>query len=192
MLTYPELYILRHGQTEWNVQGRLQGWLESDLTELGRQQAEKQREIMASVDLAGFEIWSSPMRRTQDTARIVLGQGHEIHLDDRLKEIFIGDLQGLTLAEIAIIHPEMLQDRMPFEWNFHSPNGEDYQAFSGRLQTWLKERNAPNVVVTHGVASRVLRGLVLGLDIAGMQALPDQQGVVYHIQNGVHRVLVEN
>jgi len=56
-MTYPELYILRHGETLWNAENRMQGELNSPLTEKGLRDAARQRDILASLDLAGFTFY---------------------------------------------------------------------------------------------------------------------------------------
>ena len=66
----PELYLLRHGETEWNVQGRLQGRLDSPLTERGQEQARRQAELLAA--LPPMAAWASPAGRAVATARIAL------------------------------------------------------------------------------------------------------------------------
>nr|MCW1951852.1 histidine phosphatase family protein [Octadecabacter sp.] len=94
-MTYPELYILRHGQTVWNAEDRMQGWLNSPLTPKGEADAARQGEILRSIDLAGFDFWSSPSGRAIQTAGIACGPLAEaVHTDIRLREIGVGDWAG--------------------------------------------------------------------------------------------------
>ena len=93
MPDFPPLYLLRHGQTTWNRDRRIQGQLNSELTELGRQHARRQGEILAGLDLpAGLTAYCSPARRTRQTAGIAFAPlGFVPVFDDRLKEKFRED-----------------------------------------------------------------------------------------------------
>ena len=93
-MTYPELYILRHGQTEWNAADRMQGWLNSPLTPKGEQDAARQGEILRGLDLVGFSFWCSPSGRAVQTAGIACPMADAIHTDLRLREIGVGDWAG--------------------------------------------------------------------------------------------------
>ena len=102
-MTFPDIYVLWHGQTEWNLAGRHQGQLDSPLTALGRQQAARQGVILRDVlrhhkNVAGYV---SPLGRARETAEIALtGLDIQTRVDARLSEIAFGDWEGLTLADI--------------------------------------------------------------------------------------------
>ena len=98
----PEVLFLRHGQTEWNAEGRMQDHLDSPLTEKGLRQAQRQNEILQPYDLTGFRFISSPQGRAHMTAQIALaGLAAEIETSTELMEIGIGAWAGTTRAEIA-------------------------------------------------------------------------------------------
>ena len=98
-----DLYVLRHGQTEWNAAGRWQGRANSPLTALGLEQAARQRRILAGLDLSGAEAFSSPQGRAVETAGIALAPlVGEVRTDPRLREIDVGDWTGRLRAEL---HP---------------------------------------------------------------------------------------
>lgn len=191
MPVYPDLLILRHGQTMWNAAGRFQGQQDSPLTKLGRAQAAAQHEILTEIATdERFDLFCSPLRRTRKTAEIALaGRKTPITFDDRLMEISVGQLEGLTMLDIEHEFPEVIRDRLPFEWNFHCPGGESFTDLKERVQSWLDDLTNPTIVVTHGIVSRMMRGLVLGLDIKGMEQLSGGQGMVYFIKDGVQRKL---
>lgn len=191
MPVYPELLILRHGQTLWNAAGRFQGQMDSSLTKLGRAQAAAQHEILTEVAPdERYDLCCSPLGRTRQTAEIALaGRKTPISFDDRLMEISVGQLSGLTLLDLEMEYPEVIKDRLPFEWNFHCPGGESFSDLKERVQSWLDDLTGPTIVVTHGIVSRMMRGIVLGLDIKGMERLPGGQGMVYFIKDGVQRKL---
>ena len=93
------LVMLRHGQTDFNLGSRMQGQLDTELTELGRAQAVAAAEVLAK--LQPLLIVSSDLRRAYDTA-VALGErtGLRVRVDDRLRETHLGDWQGMTHAEI--------------------------------------------------------------------------------------------
>ncbi len=188
---YPELFILRHGQTEWNRKRRMQGHMNSPLTQLGREQAAMQNRLLASAVLPAETVFhSSTAGRARETAAIAFaGLARKVHFDDRLQEVSVGECEGLLFEECNAIWPDLFDAHPDMRWTFHAPGGESFDRFSGRLADWLAEQSHPMVVVAHGIVSHVLRGLVLGLDQEQILALPGGQGVVYHVKDGVHRRL---
>ncbi len=192
MPDYPELFVLRHGQTDWNAQGRYQGRRDSPLTDLGREQAARQGRILADAGLRarGVPGFASPIGRAWDTAGIALAAlGDRPRADDRLVEVSFGLWEGLTGAEIDDNWPGHRDGADGFGWHFGAPEGEDFPSMRDRVRQFLDDLDGPAVVVTHGITSKVLRGLWLGLDQAGMGALPGGQGVVYHLKDGQQRQL---
>jgi probable phosphoglycerate mutase len=103
------LLLLRHGQSEWNAVRRWQGLADSPLTALGREQADHCATILASLDVRFGGVWSSPLTRAAETARIVADRlGLEPVHDERLREADAGEWQGLTPDEIEVAYPEFL------------------------------------------------------------------------------------
>ncbi len=194
MPEYPEIFLLRHGQTEWNVAGRHQGRLNSPLTDLGRDQAVTQGGLLYEQGLSvrGITCLCSPQGRAVETAHIAFAAlGKTADQDPNLCEIAFGDYEGLTLTDIEHKFPDA---RLPnekdwFEWNFTTPGGEDFEQICARVQRVLDRLSGPSVIVTHGITGRVLRGLYLGLGLNGMADLPGGQGIVFHLLNGRHSVL---
>ncbi len=186
MPNYPDLFILRHGQTDWNLAGRFQGRMNSDLTELGKEQAARQNEIAAALSCKPKQAFVSPQPRALQTAKIALDGIITPAKDDRLQEIAFGDWEGQTRAE--------LEDKIasPFEsnlWFYDSPNGENYAMICERVKSFMDDLTAPAFVVTHGVTSLIMRGLWLGLSQAELSKLPRQQGCIYHLSGGVETCL---
>ncbi|KAB7613865.1 histidine phosphatase family protein [Amylibacter sp. SFDW26] len=186
MPSFPDLYILRHGQTTWNVAGRFQGRMNSPLTELGKDQAKRQNEIALSIACKPLQAFVSPQPRALQTAEIALDGIIAPQIDDRLQEIAFGDWEGLTHVE--------LEDKItsPFEdslWFYDSPKGEDFTTICDRVMSFLTDINAPAFIITHGVTSLILRGLWLGLDKEQLSKLPREQGCIYHLSNDVETCL---
>ena len=190
-LDYPELFILRHGQTEWNREKRAQGHMNSPLTELGVEQARAQNMLLRQAGLPeNVAFHCSPLGRARQTAELALaGLAETIHYDDRVMEICVGECEGMLLEDCAARWPAVFDSGIWGEWCFLAPGSEGFDAFSKRILSWLDDLTGPTVVVAHGMVSLVMRGLVLGLDMEGSLALPGGQGVVYHIKEGVHRKL---
>ena len=188
---YPEIFVLRHGETEWNRVGRHQGRMDSPLTDLGQMQAATQGEILRAQKVVerGFQVFSSPQGRARQTADIacgVLGCGHAP--DARLCEIAFGEWESLTYDEIAKGWPEHTKnaDIDIFDWHFNAPGGESYEVVRARAEAFLDGLTGPSVVVTHGITSRVMRGVLMGHGWNGTAGLPDGQGCVYHLREGEH------
>ncbi|WP_322893541.1 MULTISPECIES: histidine phosphatase family protein [unclassified Yoonia] len=185
-MPFPELYILRHGETEWNAENRMQGALNSPLTAKGEADAARQGAILATRDLTGFQFWCSPQGRAIQTAGIALARiAQDIHTDDRLREIKVGDWSGLLRDTLPLPDgpdPYALQYDM-------APNGEGFAALEVRARAFLADLKGPAVLITHGITSRVLRRIVIG-DAATAEVTPHGgQGCVYHLKDGRQTLL---
>ena len=190
---YPDVYLLRHGQTEWNVASRLQGRFDSALTEKGQAQAARQRDILARLwpDVAPLSVFCSPQGRAQSTAQIAFeGLDVDVKADARLKEISAGSWDGTYLDEIERTNaPLFEQARNAFELMFLAPDGEGEAAVSGRCKSVLADLTGPSVLVTHGATLCVLRGLLCGLSFEETLDLGHEQGCVYAIKSGIETIL---
>lgn len=185
-MTYPELYIMRHGQTVWNAEGRMQGVLNSPLTDKGKDQAAKQGRILASCDLEGFQFLCSPQGRAVQTAGIALaGIADMIHTDERLREISVGDWGGMLRDDLPM---EDVED--PFMAQYEAaPGGEGIAGVERRVQSFLADLQGPAVLVTHGITSRVIRSIIVGGDALQTSTIHGGQGCVYHLKDGVQKLL---
>lgn len=187
---FPEIYVLRHGETLWNSQGRMQGGLNSPLTPLGKTQAARQAEILSDIDLSRFAVLSSPQGRAFETAAIALArQVGNIHTDPRLREIEVGEWQGRARSELSA--PGEFEDTPDgaLELYERAPGGEGFAALEARCSDFLASLQGPSVLITHGITSRMIRATVLGLGIAGLGEMPGGQGVVYHLKDSVQKRL---
>lgn len=191
-MTYPDLLILRHGETEWNRLGRMQGEADSPLTERGRAQAAAQGRMIEARDLAGWTYHVSPLGRCLATAGIALGgAAGEMRQDRRLIEITLGSWTGKLRNEIAAEAPHLFGHGEGMAWYDHAPGGEGLERLYARTGAFLAELDAPAVIVTHGITSRMLRCHYLGLEPAAFAELPGGQGVIYHMSNGTQTCLSE-
>ena len=192
-MSYPTVYLLRHGQTEWNVASRLQGKLDSPLTEIGRAQAMQQGALLKPIlqKFPNATILCSPQGRARETAKIALGgQGNTIQPEPRLREITAGSWDGLYLDDIERTHGHLFeQARNSFELMFLAPNGEGELAVIKRCSNLLADIRSPVILVTHGATLCVLRGLLRGLRFEDTLDLSHEQGCIYKIEKGVETIL---
>ncbi|MEX0303167.1 MAG: histidine phosphatase family protein [Leisingera sp.] len=188
-MQFPKIWLLRHGQTEWNAEHRIQGQLESPLTPLGIEHARRQAELMKPVLALRPDCYASPLGRAQQTADIALG-GAPFVTDARLAEAYAGVFQGMTLSEVAARYPQVHgANPRNLDLFCEAPGGEGYASFHARILDFLQSLNRPSVVVAHGLLGQVMRGLICGLDRDRMAALPNGQGCVYVLENGTETVL---
>ncbi|MEM9349952.1 MAG: histidine phosphatase family protein [Pseudomonadota bacterium] len=193
MTGYPELYILRHGQTVWNAEGRLQGALNSPLTALGVEQAQAQGRILSRVDLGGFRAFSSPLGRTVETAGYAVAPHvMRIETDARLREIEVGEWSGRQRDELGVAYDPDVPPGETLSLYEAAPGGEGLARLEQRCQAFLNDLREPAVIVTHGITGRMLRALWLGWGAGRLMDLPGGQGIVFHLRDGDHRVLEDH
>ena len=190
----PTIYYIRHGETSWNAEGRLQGALDIPLNELGRKQAAHAGNILGELlvrdgrDKHVIPFVASPLgraRTTMDLVREVLGlPPGDYALDDRLREIGYGEWEGSTLAEMRAKDPEFYARRLTQKWTMSSPGGESYAAVQVRMQDWYDSVQEDTVAVAHG---GTCRGLMVALGFETPQSAADlyiEQGTVYVFGDG--------
>lgn len=167
------IYMIRHGQTDWNAEGRMQGQKDIGLNETGRQQASENGRTLAKILGAraeDFDFVSSPLWRTRDTmerARNAMELPvQDYRLDERLKELSFGDWEGSTLPELALVSPDRVADRARHKWGFIPPgdDAESYEILSWRVGAWLKSVEGPTVCVSHGGVIRSCFRLIGNVD----------------------------
>ena len=184
-----ELFVLRHGETTWNREGRMQGHLNAPLTPRGGAQANAQRNIMAAHDLSAFRVLSSPSGRAVETAALALGPlVTEIVTDPDLREIGVGDWTGRLRAELIDASEWQVTTDGVLELYDMAPGGEGLAGLEARCTRFLERLEGPHVLVTHGITSRMIRALALGhgpnVTLDALSEMPGGQGVVYHVKEG--------
>jgi probable phosphoglycerate mutase len=149
-----DFILLRHGETEWNSLGRLQGHLNSPLNPEGLRQADALAERLASVSF--HALYSSDLGRALETARRIAARtGHDVREDPRLRERGLGIFEGLTREEAHQRHPETFAHYTSEGSDFIVPGGESVAQRLGQAMECLEELGARHpgervVVVTHG------------------------------------------
>ena len=186
------MFLVMHGQTEWNRDGLLQGHRDTPLTEEGRRQARSAGTILKPYIAVpqSARIVASPLGRTQTTAAIVadcLGiPPSGIATDARLAEIRLGSWEGLTREQIRAGWPERMTGTPRNAWFFKSPDAEDYDSIAARLADWLvaQREHEMLIAVSHGIAGRVLRGLFAKLSRDAATELEVARDAPYKLWNG--------
>jgi broad specificity phosphatase PhoE len=189
------LIFVRHGETAYNAESRLQGQLDTPLNARGREQA---RAIGGTLrSLLGPEIdrldeaeafFASPLERareTMDIARDAMGlKPGRYHLDPVLKELSFGVWEGLTWPEIEVRDAKGLRARRKDRWAFAPEGGESYAMLAVRLRPWLDSLSEHAFVISHGGVARVLMALIAGVPPAKAVEAPIIQGRAILFENG--------
>jgi broad specificity phosphatase PhoE len=183
------VYYIRHGETDWNVAGRLQGRRDVPLNARGREQASHCGAILRDLfardagDPAELDYVSSPLGRacqTMELVRSALGlPPADYRVEPRLAEISFGEWEGFTIAQLHTRDPQGIARREHDKWHFIPPGGESYKGMSARMADWYAGLTRDTVAVAHGGTAR---GLIAHLGIAKPAAAPlvdIVQGVVY-------------
>jgi broad specificity phosphatase PhoE len=183
-----EVFLLRHGETVWNAERRLQGEHDSPLTCRGREQAHVLGQILAKQLGPRLQVpmYVSPLGRARATAAIVQqeAKSSQIIVEPRIREVSLGVWEGLTRAEVDVRWPGLTAGLGSADWFFGAPGAEPYTDCEHRIRGWLGEQNGSVIAVSHGVAGRILRGLYLGLPREQTLALPVPQDIVWHLACG--------
>jgi len=159
------IYVVRHGQTDWNAERRLQGQKDIPLNAIGREQARLNGiDLAAIIKVEGiaFDFVASPLTRTRQTMEIMrTAMGIDprgYRTDERLVEVSFGDWEGFTLKELKATQRDRVSERNLNKWDFIPPgdDAESYEIMSWRSASWLNSVDKPTVCVTHGGVIRSL------------------------------------
>ena len=171
-----ELILIRHGETDWNVQGRFQGQIDVPLNAFGLRQAERMAERLAREHVDAF--YCSDLLRTRQTAepastRLALPAAP----DAALREQHFGILEGLSFDEVKAQHPQHLAEWLRHDPDFALPDGESVRAFHARVVAAVRALSARHAgqtlaVVTHGGVLDMLFRTVHGLPLTGPRTCP--------------------
>ncbi len=164
-----ELWLIRHGQTDWNTEGRIQGSIDQPLNECGIDQVKKLAAKLNGNEFAA--VYSSPAIRAFQTAAILMeGRDIQIQCDDRLKEINLGIWEGLTWQEVKKEYPELLRKREADPERVAPPGSENFRELAERMIAAVNDIAAAHpdervLVVSHGMTIASLICTIHGIPL---------------------------
>jgi broad specificity phosphatase PhoE len=188
-LAFP-IYLVRHGETDWNLEGRLQGGRDIPLNDLGRVQAEEAagrlRHLMLPLD--DYDFIASPMSRAIETMEILRGAlGFDpkyFQTDERLREITFGSWEGLTWREVKARDPDRARAREQDKWGYVPPDGESYRMLCERIRPAIEALRRESVIVSHGGVARAVLALTGAADRHEATTMDIWQGRILKIVAG--------
>lgn len=184
------VYLVRHGQTVWNTQGRRQGQLDSPLTPQGLLHAERSADLVKTLTVD--RVFSSPLGRARATAAVIAAAlALPVEVIDDLQEVHHGRIAGLSDAQIQRDHPQVAADRARDKYRYRFPGGESYADADQRAHHALAQIRATGgrrpLIVAHEMIGRMLLRNLLGLDPPTALSFSHPHEVVYRIQSDEHR-----
>lgn len=187
------LILVRHGESEWNRAGRIQGQVNSPLTDLGINQAKATRDYLSGILLnQQLEIYTSPLDRALQTAEII-AQGidypsRKIIIEERLNDFKLGEISGtFGWNKVAEIFPEQAQLRLQDPMRFCPSGGESGAEFEARLRSLLEDLmddGTLKLMVSHGIVNKFIRGILKNLSGKEMVELGESQNTIYRLEQG--------
>ncbi|MBC8656353.1 histidine phosphatase family protein [Vibrio parahaemolyticus] len=182
------IFVLRHGETEFNADKKLQGHCNSSLTSKGSDQARRVGTTLKQyVENRPFRVYSSTLGRALQTSQIVceeLNYSYEnLNKEPRLKEFSLGEWEQRTIPSLEQEVPNLLAQN---DWYLQAPNCETYESVRERLSSWLSDvtHDEDIVVVSHGLTGIVLIGLLLGMDYTQVWQQDLPQDAFFIIEDG--------
>ncbi len=186
-----QIYFIRHGQTDWNVEKRLQGQLDTPINATGEQQAAQNGKKLKSLipDPENWHFVASPLIRTRKTMELIrtnMGLSSDGYAtDDRLKEVHFGDWQNKTWDEVRQETPGAVEQREDNKWHTVAPGhgGESYAMLYDRIVDWLNSLKGNTVCVSHGGINRCLQKHFLQLPEKDTNRIIVPQDQIMSIKN---------
>ncbi len=184
------LYLIRHGETDWNRESRYQGQRDIPLNETGRQQARRHGDVLKALmpPIKGFDFVSSHLGRAVETMQLIRST-LDIDPDDfsrvpDIAELSYGHWEGKLAAELVSGDPEGVAGKTADPYGWRPRGGESYQDLEERVSAWLSGLTNNTVAVSHGGVSRVARGALLGVDRRLVPFLEVPQDKILRFKDG--------
>lgn len=194
-----EIVFIRHGQTDVNKDNRIQGaQVDAELNEVGRAYAKKAAE---NFDESQFDaVYSSPMKRAVETAKIFTKGKKKINLDDRLLEFDFGDWDGQKMSDLVKKYPDVMDPwgKVNRKYVKYAQNGETYEAFEERCASFLDEmyQKYPDkkvLVVAHGRLIRMMAAHYLANgDMDKIDTMDNSALTKFSVRDGIPRLIYYN
>jgi probable phosphoglycerate mutase len=184
------LYLIRHGQTDWNRDARYQGQRDIPLNDTGRAQARRQGDALRSrlPAIVTADFVSSPLERAVETMQIIRAAlGLDVtgyRTDATIRELSYGHWEGELASELTQKDPAGVAAKSSDPFGWQPTGGESYADLQQRIAVWLEGLEHDTVAVTHGGVSRVARGAVLGTDASLVPFLEVPQDRILLLRDG--------
>jgi probable phosphoglycerate mutase len=191
-VSVPTLYVVRHGETDWNAEARLQGQQDVPLNAFGRVQAEEAGARLRALvpGYANLGYVASPLSRTRETMELLrrtLGLDPPLYrTDERLKELSFGTWEGLTWKELRARDPQVAARRQRDKWGLVPPGGESYAMLAERVAPLVADLAHDTVLVSHGGVARVLLALLCNVSRRQAPVVDIWQGKVLVIKSAAY------
>lgn len=184
----PPIYFVRHGETDWNVQGLIQGWTDTPLNGKGHVQARAVARALAELPHISHDLHYvvSPLMRARQTmgylADALTLEQRRIAVEPAVKELGFGVWEGKPFWELKAspVYPAHPEDR----YGWRPDRGESYEDGHARISDWLDTLDRPTVVVAHGAIGRCLIAEITGLPRRDLVELPMRQGFYCKLEAG--------
>ena len=183
------IYLLRHGQTVWNLEKRMQGQQDSPLTMIGITQVMKMGITLDKLEAWKHRIYASPLPRTRQSVVITcaeMGRHYgECIYDKRLLEHSFGIWEGKRWKDIIKQYPGMKEERESDHWNFTLPNGDSYESVSKRTGEFLNEHTGKDmIIIAHEIVNKTIIGNYCGYDKEKIVKIKHPQDTIYKLEGG--------
>jgi broad specificity phosphatase PhoE len=181
-----KLYLIRHGETDWNKQGKYTGQMDISINETGREQAKKVAEEMKNLEPE--VIYSSDLKRALETARAI-SEILDIPIikDERLREIHQGEWEGLHITEIQAQYTKEFDARKENPLTVAAPGGESIGDVDIRVRSFLDDitQNHPNgevAVSSHGIVLGIIRTIAVGIPVREVFNNIPENATLYEVE----------
>jgi probable phosphoglycerate mutase len=184
------IYMIRHGQTDWNAEKRLQGQTEVAMNEVGRGQVQRNAAKLKRLlgDPARWRYLSSPIGRAAETMRIMrraFGLPEDaFERDSRLCELDFGEFAGHSWSELRRSRPADVEHRFQDSWNYVCPGGESYRQLAARVFACVDAIGEDTVITAHAGVSRTLQSRFIAIEPAQIAFLDAPQDTIMMIRDG--------
>ncbi len=196
-----DIYFIRHGETDWNKQGRYQGQSDIALNQTGIEQGKTNgvilQEIFRQKNLqpSDFNWFSSPLSRTKETAKIIRAQLAQplpqVNIDERLIELSFGVCEGFRHDELddelAAVLPKRGERGSEF-WSLKVSGSETYVEASKRINSFLSEINKPTIIISHGGIARVFRHIIANTPQIEVVNWVAPQNAIFHFSGSSMKI----
>ncbi len=189
-ISFPPIYFIRHGETDWNKQKLVQGSADIDLNATGVEQATAVAQALYAKhsELQHFDFYASPQIRAQHTMQIICAEQPRdfanVRIDARLRELEFGIWEGKDIGLMHAARDYALGQVSHYHWK--PEGGESYAEGVLRVDDFLRSLAGPSLVVSHGAVARCFIGYICNIPRIDITHLPTPQGCYCVLQNGTY------